>query len=117
MSAIGTKRTSLVAPHMSAFDPKRTSHFALRISAFGGKAEHSEAFYVCFPSYNTLAILDAIRRGIAPTRLVTSCFCASQICTIASIQGVATSSDLSFFAFLVYPCAFELALLLLGQCD
>ena len=25
MSAIGTKRTSLVAPHMSAFDPKRTS--------------------------------------------------------------------------------------------
>ena len=36
---------------------------------------------------------------------------------VASIQGVATSSDLSFFAFLVYPCAFELALLLLGQCD
>ena len=27
MSAIGTKRTSLVAPHMSAFDPKRTSDF------------------------------------------------------------------------------------------
>ena len=25
MSAIGTKRTSLVALHMSAFDPKRTS--------------------------------------------------------------------------------------------
>jgi Tol biopolymer transport system component len=25
MSAIGTKRTSLVAPHMSAYDPKRTS--------------------------------------------------------------------------------------------
>lgn len=106
------KRTSKVANY-----PKWTSHFALRISAFGGKAEHSEAFYVCFPSYNTLAILDAIRRDIAPTRLVTSCFCASQICTIASIQGVATSSDLSFFAFLVYPCAFELALLLLGQCD
>jgi hypothetical protein len=65
---------------------------------------------------NTLAILDAIRRDIALTRLVTSCFCASQICAIASIQGVATSSDLSFFAFPVYPCAFELALLLLGQC-
>ena len=72
------------------------------MSAFGGKAEHSEAIYVCFPSYNTLAILDAIRRDIAPTRLVTTCFCASQICTIASIQGVAPSSDLSFFAFLVY---------------
>jgi len=25
MSAIGTKRTSLFAPHMSAYDPKRTS--------------------------------------------------------------------------------------------
>ena len=25
MSAVGTKQTSLVAPHMSAFDPKRTS--------------------------------------------------------------------------------------------
>ena len=25
MSAIGPKRTCLVAPHMSAFDPKRTS--------------------------------------------------------------------------------------------
>ncbi|MGA9195006.1 MAG: hypothetical protein WB037_07940, partial [Pseudolabrys sp.] len=75
--------------------------------------EHSAAFYVCFLWW----ILDAIRRDIALTRLVTSCFCASQICTIASIQGVATSSDLSFFAFLVYPCAFELALLLLGQCD
>jgi hypothetical protein len=98
---------------MSAFDSKRTSHFALRISAFGDKAEHSAAFYVCFLWW----ILDAIRRDIALTRLVTSCFCASQICTIASIQGVATSSDLSFFAFLVYPCAFELALLLLGQCD
>ena len=46
-----------------------------------------------------------------------SCFCASQIYTITSIQAVATSTDPSFFAFSVYPCAFELALLLLGLCD
>ena len=70
---------------MSAYGPKRISHFALRISAFRGKAEHSAAFYVCFARYNILAILDAIRRDIALTRFVTSCFCASQICTIASI--------------------------------
>ena len=33
MSAIGTKRTSLGAWHMSAFDPKRTLALALHISA------------------------------------------------------------------------------------
>jgi len=31
MSAFGTKRTSLVAPHMSAFGAKRTCRFALQI--------------------------------------------------------------------------------------
>jgi len=69
---LGVKRTSAGRAIMSAFDPKRTFHFALRMSAIGGKAEHSAAFYVCVPWYNTLAILDAIRRDIALTRLVTS---------------------------------------------
>ena len=102
---------------MSAVGPKRTRASALQVSAFGGKADIARASLNVFPACNTLAILDALRRDVALTRLVTSCFCASQICTIASIQGVATSSDLSFFAFLVYPRAFELALLLLGLCD
>ena len=33
MSAIGTKRTSLVAPHMSAFGGKADMAFALQMSA------------------------------------------------------------------------------------
>ena len=33
MSAIGTKRTSLVAPHMSAFEGKADMPFALQMSA------------------------------------------------------------------------------------
>jgi hypothetical protein len=80
------------------------------MSPTGGKA----VSFCCEPP---LAILDAFRRDEAPTRLVTSCFCASQIHTITSIQGMATSTDPSFFAFSVYPRAFELALLLLGLCD
>ena len=95
----------------------QSGHLILRCAfpLSGVKQNIPQRFMSAF--HNTLAILDAIRRDIALTRFVTSCFCASQICTIASIQGVATSSDLSFFAFPVYPRAFELALLLLGQCD
>ena len=37
MSAIGTKRTSLVALHMSAFGVERTLPFALHMSAFDPK--------------------------------------------------------------------------------
>ena len=37
MSAIGTKRTSLDAPHMSALGVKRTWRFALHMSAFDPK--------------------------------------------------------------------------------
>src|SRR5262245_8802198 len=37
MSALGPKRTSLVAPHMSAFGVKRTCRFALHMSAFDPK--------------------------------------------------------------------------------
>jgi hypothetical protein len=37
MSAFGTKRTSLVAPHMSAFGAKRTCRFALQMSAYDPK--------------------------------------------------------------------------------
>ena len=85
---------------------------ALSSPYYDGVASAFGTIFAVFPSRITSAILDAIRRDVAPTRPVTSCFCASQICTITSIQGVATSSDLSFFAFLVYPCAFELALLL-----
>ena len=48
-----------------AFDAKRTSASALQISAFG-------TIFAVFPSCNTSAILDAIRRDVAPTRLVTS---------------------------------------------
>ena len=77
------------------------------MSALGPKQASDQGLSVV----HNLAILDAIRRDVALTRLVTSCFGASQICTIASIQGVATSSDFSFFAFPVYPRAFELALL------
>ncbi|MGB7618969.1 MAG: hypothetical protein WBM06_18595, partial [Pseudolabrys sp.] len=55
----------------------QSGHLILRwaFPLFGDKAEHSAAFYVCFLWW----ILDAIRRDIALTRLVTSCFCASQI--------------------------------------
>ena len=37
MSAIGTKRTSLVAPHMSAFGGKADMPFAPHMSAFDPK--------------------------------------------------------------------------------
>ena len=37
MSAIGTKRTFQVAPHMSALGVKRTCRFALQMSAFDPK--------------------------------------------------------------------------------
>ena len=37
MSAIGTERTSLFAPHMSALGVKRTWRFALHTSAFDPK--------------------------------------------------------------------------------
>ena len=66
----GVKRTSACALHMSAIGTKRTYRIVLHMSAFGDKAEHSAAFYVCFPRYNTLAILDAIRRDVAPIRLL-----------------------------------------------
>jgi hypothetical protein len=39
MSALGVKRTCLFALQMSAYDPKRTSASALQMSAFGGKAD------------------------------------------------------------------------------
>ena len=53
---------------MSANDPKRTSADAFSNVCF----RHN----LCglFPSCNTSAILDAIRRDVAPTRLVTSLF-------------------------------------------
>ena len=41
MSAIGTKRTCLVAPHMSAFRVKRTCRFALHMSAYDPKRTFS----------------------------------------------------------------------------
>ena len=37
MSAFGTKRTSLVAPHMSAFGGKADMPFALQMSAYDPK--------------------------------------------------------------------------------
>ena len=37
MSAIGTKRTSLVATHMSAFEVERTCRFALQMAAYDPK--------------------------------------------------------------------------------
>ena len=37
MSAIGTKRTSLVAPHMFLSGVKRTCRFALQMSAYDPK--------------------------------------------------------------------------------
>ena len=37
MSAIGTKQTSLVAPHMSAFGGKADMPFALQMSAYDPK--------------------------------------------------------------------------------
>jgi hypothetical protein len=79
--------------------PKRTSSNGVA-SAFG-------TIFAVFPSCNTSATLDAIRRDVAPTRPANSCFCASQICTIPSVQGVAASSDP--FAFRGCRRAFELA--------
>ena len=37
MSAIGTKRTSQIAPHMSAFEGRANMTFALHMSAFDPK--------------------------------------------------------------------------------
>jgi hypothetical protein len=136
MSAYGPKRTSLAAPHMSAFggkadmdccgnplsrsllEVKRTWAVALQMSAFDAKrtsfgvASAFGTIFAVFPSCNTSATLDAIRRDVALTRPANACFCASQICTIASIQGVAASDDP--FGFHCWPRAFELAQLLLG---
>ena len=54
MSAIGTKRTSPSALHMSAFDPKRTSH-AVRPEPKGGPFPLLVLFYVYALSGNTVA--------------------------------------------------------------
>src|SRR5215510_5584107 len=99
---------------MSAFDPKRTSanghvnqYDALSSPYYDGVASAFGTIFAVFPSCNTSATLNTIRRDVALTRPANSCFCASQICTITSIQGVAASSDP--FAFLGCRRAFELA--------
>jgi hypothetical protein len=46
MSAIGPKRTSVAAPHMSAFGGKVDMPIALRMSAF--EPEHMTRTKVCF---------------------------------------------------------------------
>jgi hypothetical protein len=88
----------LLVSSLNQYDTLSSPYYDGVASAFG-------TIFVVFPSCNTSATLDAIRRDVAPTRPTNSCFCASQICTIASIQGVAVSSDP--FAFL--GRAFELA--------